>query len=289
MFGGRGESESLQGITRIESGLYGIGKTHLVMETEKIKYLLYKYNSGEADPQEQKQIEILIEQGKVKLEDIDGFEKLENNILKLEFPHPSPSLDDRFHSLLAEEKRIGKTNPWKRFFTWADFSPRLAFASVTLLLGLAVGYMLRSPAEKDEQIVVLGKEINDLKEMMMLSLLEKESATDRLKAVSLTDQMDQASKKVTTALLQTLNNDENVNVRLAALDALRPYSKDSQIREALVRSITQQKSPLVQVALAELMAELKEKSAIDAFKNILEDGETPSDIKKKIRENIQEI
>ncbi len=135
----------------------------------------------------------------------------------------------------------------------------------------------------------MGQEIHDLKEMMMLSLLEKESATDRLKAVSLTEQMDQASKQVTSALLQTLNNDENVSVRLAALDALRPYSKDGQIREALVRSIAQQKSPLVQVALAELMAELQEKGAIDAFKSILEDGETPSDIKKKIRENIQEI
>ena len=103
------------------------------------------------------------------------------------------------------------------------------------------------------------------------------------------EEMDQASKQVTSALLQTLNNDENVSVRLAALDALRPYSKDGQVREALVRSIAQQKSPLVQVALAELMAELQEKGAIDAFKSILEDGETPSDIKKKIRENIQEI
>ena len=149
--------------------------------------------------------------------------------------------------------------------------------------------MLRSPAEKEEQIVQLGKEISDLKEMMMLSLLEKESATDRLKAVSLTDQMDQASKQVTTALLQTLNNDENVNVRLAALDALKPYSKDSAIREALVRSIGQQKSPLVQLALAELMAQLQEKTAIDELNKILEDSETPSDVKKKIKENIQII
>ncbi len=125
--------------------------------------------------------------------------------------------------------------------------------------------------------------------MMMLSLLEKESATDRLKAVNLTQDMDQASLKVTSALLQTLNNDENVNVRLAALDALRPYSSDGQIREALVRSIGKQKSPLVQVALAELMAELQEKAAIDELQKILEDGETPSDIKKKIQESIQVI
>lgn len=259
------------------------------MKMEKIKYLLSRYNAGECKPGEVKEIELLIEQGEVKLEDIEGFTKLEENISNMEFPHPSTRLDDRFHLLLAEEKEASKVHRWKRFFTWADFSPRLAFAAITLLLGFAVGYILRSPAKKDEQIVQLGKEISDLKEMVMLSLLEKESATDRLKAVSLTEQMDQASRQVTTALLQTLNNDENVNVRLAALDALRPYSKDSAIREALVRSIAQQKSPLVQVALAELMAQLQEKTAIDELNKILQDGDTPSDIKEKIQESIRVI
>ena len=259
------------------------------MEAEKIQQLLFKYNAGEAGPGEIKAIENLIEQGTIQLEEIEGFGKISDQIVAIETPVPSRSLDEKFHQMMKQERAIGKKPIWKSFFTSIDFAPRLAFASMTLLLGLAVGYILRSPAGKDEQIVKLGNEISDLKEMMMLSLLEKESATERLKAVSLTQDMDQASKHVTGALLQTLNSDENVNVRLAALDALRPYSKDGQIREALVRSIAQQKSPLVQVALAELMAELQEKSAIDAFKNILEDGETPSDIKKKIRENIQEI
>ena len=266
------------------------------MEAEKIQQLLFKYNAGEAGPGEIKAIENLIEQGTIQLEEIEGFGKISDQIVAIETPVPSRSLDEKFHQMMKQERAIGKKPIWKSFFTSIDFAPRLAFASMTLLLGLAVGYILRSPAGKDEQIVKLGNEISDMKgkisdmkEMMMLSLLEKESATERLKAVSLTQEMDQASKHVTGALLQTLNNDENVNVRLAALDALRPYSKDGQIREALVRSIAQQKSPLVQVALAELMAELQEKSAIDAFKNILEDGETPSDIKKKIRENIQEI
>ena len=259
------------------------------MEVEKIQHLLFKYNTGAASPAEIKDIEYLIEQGKIQMEDIEGFGKLSDQLVALESPSPSISLDHKFHQMMGEERAATKTLSWKRFFTWSDFAPRLAFASVTLLLGLAAGYLLRSPAEKDEQIVVLGKEISDLKEMMMLSLLEKESATDRLKAVSLTQDMGQASKQVTSALLQTLNNDENVNVRLAALDALRPYSKDSQIREALIRSIAQQKSPLVQVALAELMAQLQEKGAIKEFKKILEDGETPTDIKKKIQESIQVI
>jgi hypothetical protein len=259
------------------------------MEAGKISQLLYRYNSGAASSEEIKQMEDLIEQGLIRIEDIEGLEKLEYQILRLEGPEPSAALDDRFRQMLRWEQGTQKEWRWKNLFNWSDFAPRLAFASVTLLIGLAIGYILRSPAQKDEQIVELGQEISDLKEMMMLSMLEKESATDRLKAVSLTQDMDQASLKVTSALLQTLNNDENVNVRLAALEALRPYSIDSQIREALIRSIAHQKSPLVQVALAELMAELQEKGAIEELKKILEDRDTPSDIKKKIQESIQVI
>lgn len=259
------------------------------MEQQQIQQLLYRYNSGESEPEEIMQIEQLIEQGRISLEDIQGFEKLEQQIVRLESPEPSTTLDDRFRQMIRDETKIAERFDWKNLFSWTDWAPRLAFASVSLLIGLVVGYVLQSPGEKDEQIVQLGKEVSALREMMMLSLLEKESATERLKAVNLTQDMDQVSKKVTGALLQTLNNDENINVRLAALEALRPYSKDGQIREALVRSIVQQKSPLVQVALAELMAELQEKGAIDELNKILQDIETPSDIKKKIEESIRVI
>lgn len=259
------------------------------MENEKISDLLHKYNSGTAQPGEIKEIESLIAEGSIQLEDIRGFEKLEADILKMEMPAPSRFLDDRFRYMLKQESESGARRDWKTFFSWTNFAPRLAFAAVALLLGLMAGYLLNFPSKKDDHIVQLGKEISDLKEMMMLSLLEKESATDRLKAVNLTQGMDQVSQKVTSALLQTLNSDENPNVRLAALDALRPYSKDSQIREALVRSISNQKSPLVQLALAELMAQLQEKGAIKELRKILQDRETPPDIKRKIQESIQVI
>jgi uncharacterized protein (UPF0147 family) len=265
------------------------------MEADKIRQLLYTYNSGDASADDLKAIEALIEQGKIQLEDLEGLASLESQIVKLEVPEVPSSLDMKFHAMLRQEKGV-EEGSWKNFFSWQRFAPRLALAAVTLLIGLAVGYLIHSPVQKEEQIVKLSNEIGDLnneigglKEMMMLSLLEKESATDRLRAVSLTQDMSQASNKVTEALLQTLNNDENVNVRLAALDALRPYSKNDKVREALIRSISLQKSPLVQIALAELMVALQEKDAVKELKKILEDKETPSDIRKKIQESIKVI
>ena len=123
--------------------------------------------------------------------------------------------------------------------------------------------------------------------MMMLSLLEKESATDRLKAVSLSQELEESGEAVTNALIKTLNNDENVNVRLAALEALKPYGNQSEVRQALIRSIASQDSPLVQIALADLMASLQEKSSVPEFDKLLQDNRTPGEVKKRIRKSIE--
>jgi hypothetical protein len=76
-------------------------------------------------------------------------------------------MDDNFYKMLKAEKGDEKSFTWKTFFTWPDFAPRLAFASLTLIVGIAVGFFLRSPGQKNEQIELLGQEVSDLKELMM--------------------------------------------------------------------------------------------------------------------------
>jgi hypothetical protein len=258
------------------------------MEQEKIQELIMKYNEGQADPSEIKMIERLIEEGAIELSQLQGLQLLEEQVLKIESPIPTTDLDDRFYRMLSSMKKEGKGFSWASFFSWPEFAPKLAFASVTLLIGLGVGYLFLPSPKSNNEVTILREEILDLKEMMMFSLLEKESATDRLKAVSLTSEMS-ASNKVTTALLQTLNHDDNINVRLAALDALKPYANNSKVREGLVRAIANQESPLVQAALAELMVELQEKSSVKELEKILKSDRTPKEVKKQIEEGIKTI
>ncbi|MEJ7644006.1 MAG: HEAT repeat domain-containing protein [Chryseolinea sp.] len=257
------------------------------MDKARIQELISKYNAMAADPVELREIELLLEGGEIELHELQELRILDERISELESPGPTLRLDDNFHAMLQREKKPRASASWKSFLSWPSLAPRLAFASVTLLLGFAAGFLLRAPEGNDQKVQLLGQEVSDLKELMMLSLLEKESATERLKAVSLTNDMDQASGKVTDALLQTLNNDENVNVRLAALDALRPYSQDSQVREALIRSISKQQSSLVQISMAELMAALQARSSVNELQKILRDKKTPSDVKRKIQESIK--
>ena len=245
--------------------------------------LIAKYNSGLADASEVKRIEVAIEKGEVELTQLTDFNKFSWQAAKLELASPSLELSNRFYTMLAEEKR--KKQKFSFTIPLNFLLPRLALMTILLVISFSAGYLIQQP-NQTKSITELTNQVSELKEMMMLSLLEKESATERLRAVSLTNDMNQASQKVTAALLQTLNSDENVNVRLAALEALKPYAQESKVREGLIKSITLQQSPLVQMSLAELMVAIQEKKSVSELKKLLESERVPKEVKKKISESI---
>jgi len=126
-----------------------------------------------------------------------------------------------------------------------------------------------------------------MQEEMLLTLIEQESATDRLKAVSLTQNISKADEKVVNALLQSLNQDPNVNVRLVAIEALLRYAEQPEVRMGLINSISKQDSPLVQIALSEAMVLLSEKNAVQELKELLEKKDLNEAVKAKLSESIE--
>jgi hypothetical protein len=257
------------------------------MNKTKIDELMAKYNEGLCDPEEMGQVEKLIEEGKIQFTDLHELAKLNEHLDRIVEPTPSRNLDHRFYEMLAGETSKA-TEPG---FSWSWFSsnawfPKFSIGVSLIIVGVAGGMLVQKNSGGHE-VVKLTHEVAELKEVVMLSMLEKESATDRLKAVSLSSEMEGQSKRVTLALFKTLNSDPSVNVRLAALDALQIYAKSPAVREELVRSIAQQDSPLVQVALADLMAALQEKSSVTELKKLLKQRSTPKEVKKRIEENIK--
>lgn len=256
------------------------------MEKNRVEELVAKYNEGLADPSEIKLIEQLIEGGQIELTQLRQLTSFDEQLMKEEGPLPSLRLDDQFQTMLGEEKRrLVKGSFSFKFADWNVILPRLGLAAVLLVIGFVGGNLLQRPSS-NQDVQQLTLQVGELKEMMMLSLLEKESASERLRAVSLTNEMEKVSDKVTKALFQTLNHDTNVNVRLAALEALTPYVSQSTVREELIRSISMQDSPLVQVTLAELMVSLQEKKSVGALQKLLDNDSTPKDVKKQIKKSI---
>jgi hypothetical protein len=264
------------------------------MTPEQAKQLLDKYHDGPLSEQEEQELEHCLKMGLIQLEELEDLQQISHQLEELIQLELSQSMKADFQELMAYESkrpRMSWLEGLQRFF--GQFMPgsplgNLALASVMLVVGLFLGKIWwDTPATNpNDEIAVLSRQMEEMKEMMMLTLLEKESPSDRLKAVNMTQEMPGASQRVTDALFTTLNTDDNVNVRLEVLDALYHYAKHPDVREGLIRSIAQQDSPLMQVALAEVMVALQEKKSVPALKELLDKDQVPDLIKEKLKEKI---
>lgn len=74
-------------------------------------------------------------------------------------------------------------------------------------------------------------------------------------------------------------SDPNTNVRLAALDALGQFAHEPSIRKMLVRSLSSQDDPMVQIALIQLLVGLKEKAVITDLEKIIKSDDAMDAVK----------
>ena len=147
-------------------------------------------------------------------------------------------------------------------------------AAILVVVGIQVGRQMAPPPVTAPDVTALRDEVRDLRQMMTISLMQQQSVTERLKGVSWSSQLDQPGNEVVSALIDTLMHDGNVNVRLASIDALRRFAERDVVRNATVRALDTQTSPLVQMALIDFVVETQDRKALDALRRLSHDDMT---------------
>jgi len=167
--------------------------------------------------------------------------------------------------------------PW--FAGLGSWHPFTFVGAVAMLIvaAFAAGlYWPRAAASQEAvqatNLTELRGELRQMREMLTLSLMQQQSATERLRGVSGSAQIDQPGNEIVGALLDTLMHDPNVNVRLACVDALRRFSTQDQVRRGTIQALNEPSFPLVQIALIDYLVETKDKSAVDALRRLSEDS-----------------
>jgi len=149
---------------------------------------------------------------------------------------------------------------------------QFGFALAFLGIGLLVGYSLTQGSRGDGEVARLREEVTHTRQLVALSLLQQQSASERLKGVDWSNHISQPDSQVLSALLHTVNYDSNVNVRLAALDALRQSASNDTVRLGLVESLDRQTSPMVQIALIDVLVDIRDQQASTALKDLTQEA-----------------
>ncbi len=273
------------------------------MDIEKFEEWSMDYLSGNMDIETRKLFDRFLKDHPEYQDKLKEFDNTWGVLNELEAPETSLAMDDAFYEMLSdtikkEQVNTAKSGWFENLISqfMALIKPQMAYGMLLLLAGVGLGYFFNSTdsntttvAEINTNVENSADEASLVREKLVLTLLEQPSAKKRLEGVNEANKLKNVEEKVIQALLKTLNNDANVNVRLAAIASLTQFVEHPQVREGLVKSITQQESPIVQITLANLMEILQEKKSVEPFKELLKTQKLDTTVKQKIEHSIKAI
>jgi len=211
---------------------------------------------------------------------------------------PGPNVRERFYANLESASRKLESRQRAGFWTnlWATGQAglrpsflQMVLPAFFLLVGVLVGHLVTQQTGGKEQVSQLRTELEQMKSLVALSLLEQQSASERLRGVTWGTRLDEADRKVLRALVSTMNSDPSVNVRLAAVDALQHYAEDEEVRDGLVRSLSTQDSPLVQIALIDAMVNLREHRSVAVLRQLADDKQLNQAVRERASWGLQQL
>jgi hypothetical protein len=209
-------------------------------------------------------------------------------------PEPDPAMRSRFLEAL-EAYQAGRASglgrvadlPHPRWLARAGWPAAFSFA--LLMVGVFLGRYVAQPRGPSPDVAQLQGQVESLRQLVTLSLLQEQSPSSRLRGVTYSYQMAQPDAQVEQALLYAVNHDPNVNVRLSAVDALEKYATNARIRRALADAVPVQDSPLVQIALMDLLVQLNDKEAAPALRQLAQDAQADNQVRQHAAWAIQRM
>ena len=268
------------------------------MTCKNTKEKFTEYLTGQLSNKEREKIQAHVAECDECRRELESLTEIWTKLGVLEEERPSARLSTRFYSMLeqykqAEEENFQKARPG--FFSrLKNLWPRkpafqLALALGMLVLGLVIGNVWRVIPRQKAVNTALADEIQTMRQTLAASLIDQDSASERLQGVNMSYTLVNPDDELLDKLLSTLNSDSSVNVRLAAVEALYLFHDHPKVKQGLIDSLSQQSSPMVQAALIDLMVSIRERRAVDALKSLLDSEDLNPEIKDRAEQGIRRL
>jgi HEAT repeat protein len=264
------------------------------MTFDEIRLLIPQYLSNQLEPAERAMFEEQLAASVQLREEVEELRTIWEALGLLAGEQPSAAMRARFYQRLNALQREDSPRVRAKLTRWnANVLTQLLGAAAVFVLGIYVGRAAPfggvTPGVSAAEVAQLKTQVQGLHETVALSLLQRQSATSRLEGISWGSRVDRPDEELLSALVSTLNQDPNTNVRLAALDALEKFSTDVTVRKALVNSLTVQDSPLVQIALIDSLVHVHDDAATGQLRKLTRDDHVNVSVRQRAQWGIQKL
>lgn len=240
---------------------------------QDIEVLLAKYYEGDTTLDEEKQLREFF-QGDTVPAHLHSHAGQFRYFEKARREQPSAGTSFRIVTKLNDQGNVRRLTSW---------GLRIAAGLALLLVGFAAGQMYTHRAAAEEAEVVA------MKKALRFEQNGETSASERIQAVNLSAELDRADDDITQMLINTMNFDDNVNVRLAACQALQRFAHEPLVREGFIRSLSIQTDPNVQLTLIEILVSIKEKRAAEEMQRLAQNKAVLDVVRLKAQEGFAHL
>ena len=254
------------------------------MEAKEIRKLLEQYYEGNTTLVEEKRLNTYFSQSEVPTDlwaDRDQF--LAFSDLRSTDSSTAIGYDNFFQKIDAQEE-----SDQNRQVQHKLLGGRIAASVALALLGFLGGIWYGQEKTSDE-VVALREEFKDMRKTMLLSQIQQASASERIQAIQASQLSDEDNQTVSEALLLTVASDPNVNVRLAAIEALNTHADQNAVRTALAQTLNAQDHPLVQIAIINQLVNWGEKEAVPELQRLVQSDEVEEIVKQQAEIGINQL
>lgn len=250
------------------------------MKPDNIKAILEKYYTGETSLEEENSLRQAlntdIEQPNELKADAELFAMMnalaeESTDQELDFESEGPKI------VSPDQGNMLNT------FSW---TARIAAGFSLLVVGVLAGWLIGNQNGGNQDVAALRQDINEMKNLVTLSKLRKESASERIMATYEFKKLDSANDEILDALINTFNNDDNANVKNAAAEALFKFGNHDKVRKAFINGMTNQTDPLLQIKLIDMLVRLDEKRALPKLQEMMQEESQMKVVKQKAAQGI---
>jgi len=202
------------------------------------------------------------------------------------FPAPEvpEGMKEEFEGMVAslgnQEKKKIRLIP-----IWTKIAAMAVFAFGSYWLGFQIG------SRKGEIVQnQLTSELSTQKQQVLLASLREYTGPQKIDAVYSISTTGNVSTELIDALVNTMNTDKNANVRLAAISALSEMmGKNDRIKTELIKSLTVQENPLLQISLIQVLTEKGVKEAKHQIESISNNEKTDESVKAYAKDMMKTI
>jgi hypothetical protein len=257
------------------------------MEKEKLESLIIDYIDGNLPVADKKWLEQELENNSESRRLYEQFREMMQVMDQTSKAEPSATIKSSFEVMLLQEIKKEKTGKVVSFSSPVLY--KVAAAVALLVVGVSLGLWYSQYQQQQQKIAQIEQEMKETKLMMMNMLGNDQSASQRMIGATVALEMESGDTEIFHVLINTMNDDPNTNVRLAALEALGKFHKQPMVRKALIAALSTQKDPVVQIALIRMLVDMKEKSTIQELERITTDEEVLKEVKDEAHAGLMRL